>query len=609
MKQFPQPSFLTKLFALFLSAMFTFAVQAQTKPSFGNASDLFAEQEPEFLQVDEAFIFDFAQKDEQLKLRWQIADGYYLYKKQLKIVAKDASLGEIDYPPAREMEDEFFGLSEVYFNEVELTSTILNAKQDAVVKVRYQGCAEAGLCYPPTVREVFLSAVGDSISPNNAGSANATNSVKATAQTQQDYLSQLLETSDNTIWVLGLFFILGLGLAFTPCVFPMYPILSGIIVGQGEKLQTGKAFVLSFTYVQGMALTYSALGLVVASAGMQYQAALQHPYVLISLAVLFFILSLSMFGVYDLNLPAKWQEKLTQVSNNQKGGEILGVFAMGVLSGLVASPCTTAPLSGALIYVAQTGDLVFGGAALYALSLGMGLPLLVLGTSGGKLLPKAGAWMNVVKVTFGFMLIAVSILMLERMLNEFTIDLLWAIWLLATFSYFFTVNTSSALSFWKGVRSFIIFIGIFSGAFLGYQTLFPNQVIANQASFAQHAEFVRVRDIGDIETKVSQAAAQGKYVMLDLYADWCVACKEFEKYTFPDPAVKQYFDTYFVLLQADLTSNTPGNLDIQDEFDVLGLPTMLFFDLQGKEIDNLRVTGFMQAQPFAEHLEQVISVK
>jgi thiol:disulfide interchange protein DsbD len=393
-------------------------------------------------------------------------------------------------------------------------------------------------------------------------------------------------------------------LSFTPCVFPMYPILTGIIVGQGEKLSTKRAFALSFAYVQGMAVTYTLLGIVVAIAGAQFQAMFQHPIVLISLSLLFIFLALSMFGTFNLALPSSWQNKLNQLSSNQKGGSYFGVLVMGAISGLVASPCTTAPLTGALLYISQSGDILLGASALYALSLGMGLPLLVLGSSGGKLLPKAGNWMNVIKNVFGLLLLAVPIFLLERFLPLIVIDILWVLLILATAGYFYTVNQASAKTFGFGLRSILIFLVFFIGANKAYQLVYP---VTNNVLVSAQTElrgFEHVKNLTEMNQAIKTANAQGKTVMVDLYADWCVACKEFEEYTFFEAKVqKALADT--VLLQIDLTdTGSKDSVELMSKFEIFGLPSILFFDLTGNELSQRRVTGFMEADEFSAHVDK-----
>ncbi|RDV24901.1 protein-disulfide reductase DsbD [Alteromonas aestuariivivens] len=598
---------LKSCFALLTAFLLTVPQISQAQLDNSSLGSLFSDQ-PEFLHVDEAFMFDFRQRGNKLEITFDIADSYYLYKHQFKLATKNATLGEPVFPEAKQKEDEFFGLTEVYYHTVTFSVPIEESVQDGVVKVRYQGCAEAGLCYPPTTKVVYLSAV------SKGGSSIETATVVTAAsepqsQSQQYDLATRLADKENLFITLLLFLALGVGLAFTPCVFPMYPILSGIVIGQGKEIKLSKAFWLSFIYVQGMAITYSVLGLVVASAGVQFQAALQHPYILGVFIALFVVLAMAMFGAWELQLPSKWQERLNQLSNDQKRGNVLGVFVMGVLSGLVASPCTTAPLTGILLFIAQTGDMVLGFVSLYVLSLGMGIPLILFGITGGKLLPKAGSWMNVVKVTFGFMMLAVAILFIERLWNSEYSYLLWASLGLATFTYYGVINQDTQTSLAKGVRSLAIFIGLFASAMLGYHTLMPaphsTTTGTSQMNAAAHPTFTVVKSLEDFKQKLAAANAEGKSVMVDLYADWCVACKEFEKYTFPEPAVIQALaNTEW--MQIDLTDNTPINLAFQEEFDVLGLPTILFFNTQGNEIQGSRVTGFMRAEPFSRHVNQVL---
>jgi thiol:disulfide interchange protein DsbD len=598
-----------RYFVLLLTFCFFSSVSmAQTSDPL---TDLFAD-EPEFLQVDDAFQFDFSQQGDQLTLSWEIADGYYLYKKQFKTVVKQAELGMDVFPAAEQVEDEFFGLSDVFRGQLDITYLIISSVQDGIVKIRYQGCADAGLCYPPTTKEVYLNQVGTaSVDVSEQATTNLAGGVSTeTSISEQFELAGLLSSEQSLFVTLLLFLGLGIGLAFTPCVFPMYPILSGIVIGQGKTISTSRAFVLSFVYVQGMAITYSLLGLIVASAGVQFQAGLQHPAILIALIVIFVLLAVVMFGAYELQLPSSWQEKLNAMSNKQTSGSYMGVLAMGAISGLVASPCTTAPLTGILLFIAQSGDLVLGFSALYVLSLGMGIPLILFGITGGKLLPKAGNWMNVVKVTFGFMMLAVAIMFIERLVSHVATDIAWALLGLTTFTYFYVMNQNSQTTFYKGLRAFLIFIGLFVSAGYGYQTINTmgnNDTLAESgAKTLVHPEFLKVTSVESFNQALEKANAQGQTVMLDLYADWCVACKEFEKYTFPDSQVVKALSSS-VLMQIDLTDNNEDNIAFQQHFSVLGLPTILFFDTQGQEISTARVSGFMRATPFAKHVNRIFA--
>jgi len=578
---------------------------------FDTSSSSFFSNDNEFLKVDEAFIFDFHQQGSQLKVSFNIEDGYYLYRHQFKFKATNATFKTVELPVGEDHEDEFFGVQKVFRDKLEFTIFIEEASRDAELTIKFQGCADKGLCYPPKRKKIELDQVDGSTSKAvlSALSAADSNSTQDSSNNQSPAIKseqhQLLDSlkNDGLFIILIAFFVGGLLLSFTPCVFPMYPILTGIIAGQGENLTTKRAFSLSFVYVQGMAVTYTLLGIVVAMAGAQFQAMFQHPAVLIFLSILFIFLALSMFGVFNLALPSSWQNKLNNMSNSQKGGSYSGVLLMGVISGLVASPCTTAPLTGALLYISQTGDIVIGASALYALSIGMGIPLLVLGSSGGKLLPKAGNWMNVIKNVFGLLLLAVPIFLLERFIPEMASQILWSLLILGSATYFYVVNQSTNKNFWFGVRSLIIFAMLFVGGINLYQEV--TQSTLSKANHVEENHFVHVKSLNELQEHVERANAQNKTVMVDLYADWCIACKEFEKYTFPTPEVQNALANS-VLVQIDLTDmGLAENKEIMKHFNVFGLPSILFFDLQGKELSQQRVTGFMESGLFANHINTI----
>ncbi|MEV3811880.1 protein-disulfide reductase DsbD [Aeromonas allosaccharophila] len=575
-------------------------------PAHASGADLLsslgieANAKPKFLQVDEAFQIESEQRGDQLLLTLHIADDYYLYRHSLRFKGNNLSFSEPTLPEGTEHQDDFFGKTRVYYQQVSIAVPLKEVGDDATLRVRYQGCTD-GLCYPPTDKLIDVTPL---VTATTASTTETAQSVAPVSQ--QDQLAAAL--GHQGFWLsIAAFFALGLGLAFTPCVFPMYPILTGIIAGAGHRLSTGRAFLLSLVYVQGMAVTYTLLGLVVASAGLKFQAALQHPYVLIGLSLMFVLLALSMFGLYTLQLPSSLQTRLSGLSNRQQGGSVVGVAIMGMISGLVCSPCTTAPLSGALIYVAQSGDLWLGGAALYALSLGMGLPLLLLGTSGGKLLPKAGAWMDVIKQLFGFALLAVPILLLSRLWSDQLATLAWLGWGLLLCGYLYHHNQHQPHSVAKSVRGFVLLLAMISAVVVGKDLLQPAAPAAVTADASQTApQFVRIKTLDDL--KVQLAAARGKPVLLDLYADWCVACKEFEHKTFSDPAVRERFGQ-MVLLQADVTANDDADIELLNSLNVLGLPTLIFFDREGKELTGQRVTGFMGPAEFLDHLDRVSHAK
>ncbi|MBT0018302.1 protein-disulfide reductase DsbD [Vibrio alginolyticus] len=575
--------------------------------SFGSSSD-------SFVPVDQAFPFNFYQQDDKLMLDWQVRDGYYLYQERLSVAGEKVSLGELQMEDGTPHKDEFFGDVHIYTQPLFVNVPMHDWQDGARVVVQYQGCAKAGFCYPPETRVIPISAFTSS----NSDSTTATTASKAeqaptatppAAQsstsgdtssapvTQQDSLAANL--ADNW-WTPLLFLALGVGLAFTPCVLPMYPILTSIVLGSG-KLSQRRALGLSFVYVQGMALTYTLLGLVVASAGMQFQAAMQHPYVLIGLSVLFIALALSMFGVYNLQLPSGVQTWLNNLSNKQQGGSSAGVFAMGAISGLVCSPCTTAPLSGALLYVAQSGDLLTGGIALYALAMGMGIPLILVAVFGNKLLPKAGGWMDRVKTLFGFILLAAPIFLLERIMPEMWSTILWSALGIAAFGWLYHIKNSLEFGGWKqSAVGIIAVLGLLASAQPILNYWFGNSTTQTQQATVS---FTRIANVAELEEQLALAKAAGKPVMLDFYADWCVACKEFEKYTFHDPSVEAKLQD-FVLLQADVTKNQVQDIELLKHMSVLGLPTIEFWDASGEHVSNARLTGFMQAEPFLEHIKQ-----
>ncbi|MCQ9066925.1 protein-disulfide reductase DsbD [Vibrio diabolicus] len=589
-------TFSTPSLALFGKDQFT---NSQNN-SFGSSSD-------SFVPVDQAFPFSFYQQDDKLMLDWQVRDGYYLYQERLSVSGENISLGELQMENGTPHKDEFFGDVHIYTTPLFVNIPLSNWQEGARVLVQYQGCAKAGFCYPPETREIPISAFSSSNSDTVAPTAKAPTTEKAQPATKPTTTSVSVSEQDSLAanladkwWTPLLFLALGVGLAFTPCVLPMYPILTSIVLGSG-KLSQRRALGLSFVYVQGMALTYTLLGLVVASAGMQFQAAMQHPYVLIGLSVLFIALAMSMFGLYSLQLPSSVQTWLNNLSNKQQGGSSAGVFAMGAISGLVCSPCTTAPLSGALLYVAQSGDLLTGGVALYALAMGMGIPLILVAVFGNKLLPKAGGWMDRVKTLFGFILLAAPIFLLERIMPEIWSTILWSTLGIAAFGWLYHVKNSLEFGGWKqSAVGIMAVLGLLASA----QPVL-NYWFGNNATQAQQTSvsFTRIANVAELEEQLALAKTAGKPVMLDFYADWCVACKEFEKYTFHDPSVEAKLKD-FVLLQADVTKNQVQDIELLKHMNVLGLPTIEFWDANGEHISNARLTGFMQAEPFLKHIQQ-----
>ena len=536
----------------------------------------------QFVPADRAFVFDFQQNQHDLNLTWQVKDGYYLYRKQISITPSQADIAEVKLPPGVWHEDEFYGKSEIYRKQLTVPITVNQAKSGATLTVTYQGCADAGFCYPPETKTVPLSEV-------SSGSAAAPAPAPATADPQEKP-QPTAQLPFSALWAL----LIGIGIAFTPCVLPMYPLISGIVLGGKQRLSTGRALLLTFIYVQGMALTYTALGLVVAAAGLQFQAALQHPYVLIGLAVIFTLLALSMFGLFTLQLPSSLQTRLTLMSNRQQGGSPGSVFAMGAIAGLICSPCTTAPLSAILLYIAQSGNMWLGGGTLYLYALGMGLPLMLITVFGNRLLPKSGPWMEHVKTAFGFVILALPVFLLERIVGDEWGVRLWSLLGVAFFGWAFITSLQAKHAWMR-----IVQIVLLAAALVSVRPLQDWAFGAPHAQTQAHLNFTPVASIDALNQALAQA--KGRPVMLDLYADWCVACKEFEKYTFSNPQVQQALGNT-VLLQADVTANNTQDVALLKHLQVLGLPTILFFDAEGKEHPEARVTGFMDAATFSAHL-------
>ncbi|EGT0644823.1 UNVERIFIED_ORG: thiol:disulfide interchange protein DsbD [Citrobacter freundii] len=536
----------------------------------------------QFVPADRAFVFDFQQNQHDLNLSWQVKDGYYLYRKQISITPSQADIAEVKLPPGVWHEDEFYGKSEIYRKQLTIPVTVNQAKSGATLTVTYQGCADAGFCYPPETKTVPLSEV--------SANTRATPVPVPATDALQERPQPATQLPFSALWAL----LIGIGIAFTPCVLPMYPLISGIVLGGKQRLSTGRALLLTFIYVQGMALTYTALGLVVAAAGLQFQAALQHPYVLIGLAVVFTLLALSMFGLFTLQLPSSLQTRLTLLSNRQQGGSPGSVFAMGAIAGLICSPCTTAPLSAILLYIAQSGNMWLGGGTLYLYALGMGLPLMLITVFGNRLLPKSGPWMEHVKTAFGFVILALPVFLLERIIGDNWGVRLWSLLGVAFFSWAF-ITSLQAKHAWMRIVQIILL----AAALVSVRPLQDWAFGVPQAQTQTHLNFTPVASVDALNQALAQA--KGKPVMLDLYADWCVACKEFEKYTFSNQQVQQALgDT--VLLQADVTANNAQDVALLKHLQVLGLPTILFFDAEGKEHPEARVTGFMDAATFSAHL-------
>jgi len=579
---------------------------------FGGASD-----EP--LPPDQAFIFSATVEDaHNLRVRWDIADGYYLYRKRFSFNLENADgveIGPFDLPHGEEKHDDAFGLMEVFHHEMETIIPLQRTNLAALpitLKVNYQGCAEMGFCYPPMKQQLVLAL------PKADAPAAPRPVVSEPYESDQDRYARSL-AEDNILLSMLSFFGLGLLLTFTPCVFPMIPILSSIIAGQGSTITTGRAFTLSLVYVLAMAMTYTVAGLMAGLFGSNLQAAFQNPWVLSSFSAIFVLLALSMFGFYELQMPQAIQSRLTNLSNKQQGGSYIGVGIMGFLSALIVGPCIAAPLAGALIYIGQTGNAALGGLALFSLAMGMGAPLLLIGTSAGKLLPKAGPWMNAVKAVFGVLLLGVAIWMLERIIPTSISLALWAILLIVSAVYLgaferLQPEAGGWHKLWKGLGIVILIygamllIGALSGGSNMLQPLGNLSVGANgNAPQKRHLEFTRIKGVEGLQAAIAQASAQNKPVMLDFYADWCVSCVEMDEKTFTDPAVQAALKNT-VLLQADVTLNDDRDKALLEAFGLFGPPSILFFDSRGQELDRFRLMGFMEPRPFETHVRTALKM-
>lgn len=565
--------------------------------------------EDQLLQPDQAFEFFAGVKDgNTLHVNWRIAGGYYLYREkfQLELLNADGvKLGTYDIPRGTPEEDEAFGHVEIFHNEVgfDLPLTRSNTStQTVTLQAKYQGCADRGVCYPPISKKIDLA-------------LPAIQQAAAPELSEQDQIAQSLHK--DSLWLtLASFFGFGLLLSFTPCIFPMIPILSGIIVGHGHRISTRRGFMLSLSYVLASALAYTVFGILAALFGHNLQSALQHPWVVGVFSAIFVLLSLSMFGFYNLELPKSLQVKLHNSSEIHRDGSLLGAAIMGALSSLIVGPCVAAPLAGALIYIGQTGDAILGGSALFALGLGMGMPLLLLGASAGKLLPKAGNWLNSTKAVFGVIMLAVAVWMLSRILPSNVVMALWAVLLIFPSIYLNAIDPLPADSsgwrkLWKGLGLTMLAYGLLLliGFSLGNSNpLKPLQGLGTgTAQAAEHGvTFERISSLAELEARIKQAEAKHQPVMLDFYADWCISCKEMEAYTFTDPRVKQELK-HFVLLQADVTDNTDDDKALLAKFNLIGPPAILFFDANRQEKTVNRVIGYQDAETFIKSLQRAKS--
>ncbi|HNF89494.1 MAG TPA: protein-disulfide reductase DsbD, partial [Thiobacillaceae bacterium] len=574
--------------------------------------------EPEFLPPEEAFKLAVVPgADGTLQARFTVAKDYYLYRDKIRFTVTEpagVTVTGMDLPPAEEKEDPNFGKMFVYHQDFNVTVRLAGVPPGTTrlkLDATHQGCSDKGICYPPQdqILEVDLTAA-----PASAPAAPAATAPAPQADTSDTGRVTAILQGGNYWLVVASFFGFGLLLSLTPCVFPMIPILSGIIVGQGQHITKRKGFLLSLAYVLGMAMTYALAGVAAGLSGTLISNALQNPWALGFGAAIFVALAMSMFGFFELQMPSFLQSRFTEASNRIQGGRFASVFVMGAISALIVGPCVAAPLAGALLYISQTGDVVLGGVSLFSLALGMGVPLLLVGLSAGALLPRAGAWMDAVKRFFGVALLGVAIWLVSPLLSEITQMFMWSALLIISAMYLhalepLAVNARGFARFWKGVGiiSLVAGIALLLGALGGSRDLLqPLSVykggVANAATEGAHLQFQRVKSVAELDAAVKGAA--GRHVMLDFYADWCVSCKEMERFTFADAKVQARLKDV-LLLQADVTANGADDKALLARFKLFGPPGIIFFDKAGSEVA-YRVIGYEPPEKFLASLDKAI---
>lgn len=599
---------------LFACWIFPFALTAaplNNQTDSGRLTFLAQADNDNILPPDQAFKLSVTAKDAQtLDASFQIAPGHYLYRDRIKFEIKSpgSSISAVELPKGDPKQDPNFGPTEVFhqnFNAVINLALAGSTPNKITLLATYQGCSEKGLCYSPIHKtlEVDLPTASSGL----AASANPTLSADAT---DDDQAASLLKSGKLWLIIAG-FFGFGLLLSLTPCVLPMIPILSGIIVGS-KKSGRLHSFNLSLAYTMGMALSYTLAGIAAGLSGQLLSNALQNPWALGSGAFVFVLLALSMFGFYELQLPSSFESRMVNATNHIKGGHFLGVFVMGALSALIVSPCVAAPLAGALLYISNTHDVVLGGTALFALALGMGVPLLLIGASAGTLLPKTGPWMTAVRNFFGVVMLGMAIWLISPLIPMEVGMALWAALLIVPAIYMHALDglpahASQWMKFWKGIAVIALLLGaaLLIGAVSGAKS--PLQPLAGLTASANTESrmalpFHRVKNLAELESNLK--ASSGKLVMLDFYADWCVACKEFEQFTFSDPRVQQSLANV-VLLQADVTRNSSDDSALLKRFGLFGPPGIIFFDHAGQEITQLKVIGYQDADKFLATLNRL----
>jgi thioredoxin:protein disulfide reductase len=600
---------------------FLFSLSVNAGDIGSKLNDLFSFQESsrsdEILDPEIAFrVVADIDSNKQLVLNWEIEKGYYLYKNKFSVETNNPAitLGATSFPIGKLKEDPAFGEVEVYYgqNNVSIPFQIRNAiLKDFDLNVGYQGCKEDSVCYPPIKKTLTVSIpVSFESLEINTGSTKASD--QKLLVSEQDAITQKLKDKSLLLNILS-FFVFGFLLALTPCVFPMIPILSGILVGEGDRITRTRAMMLSISYVIAMALTYSALGIIAGLFSLNLQAASQNVWVLSFFSGVFVLLALSMFGFYELQLPSSLQSKLSASQGEAGKGTLKGAAIMGVLSAIIVGPCVAPPLAGALLYISQTGDALLGGFALFAMGLGFGVPLLIVGATSGELLPRAGMWMENIKHVFGVVMLGVAIWFMERVLPESVTLILWAALFITTAMFVgaldrLETNSTPWQRFCKGLGLVILVYGIVlivAAANGGGTVLKPFNKQAS-AIATEALSFKTISNLDELDAELVQAQVEGKSVMLDFYADWCVVCHEMESYTFSDPVVQKTLQQ-LTLLKVDVTKNNDDDKAFLKQFDLFGPPAILFFNTDTVEIKSHRLVGFVKAKPFIEHVNQILT--
>lgn len=578
-----------KIILLFLFVVFSCA-NAYTKPKV--------------IPLKEAFVVSSEQKETGIALKIHLAQGIYLYDEHLHVsllspLEKNLD-GEIERAKPKEYEEfqVFFENASLFIPHKIIKKYVQNGEYKLLLA--YQGCSKSGICYPPQ-KEEFTYRLD-----------NVNNQEKQITKelSEQDSIANSFQTSSISFIILS-FFGFGLLLSLTPCVFPMIPILSSIIVSQGENMTTKKSFILSFVYVLAMSVAYTIAGVLAGLFGANLQVAFQNPWVISAFSLIFVALSFSMFGFYNIQLPSFLQSAITKKSDQMQGHGVLGVAIMGFLSALIVGPCVAAPLAGALIYIGQSGDAFLGGTALFFMSLGMGLPLILIGMSAGKFMPRPGVWMDNVKAIFGVILLGVAIWMLSRIIPINITMLLSAILIVSSAIYMGALEPlkeskngwakllkSLAIIFF--IYGVILFVGVFSGSRNFFYPLENTFSATSVQTSKEGLDFIKVSDLNDLQERIKNAKQP---VMVDFYADWCVNCKELEQFTFSDTRVQERLKS-FLLLKVDVTKNSQIDKAMMKHFGIFGPPALLFFQDE-KEAKNLRIVGFKNADEFLKHIKSL----